>query len=186
MAHPQTDQHAPDRLVQLRLLEARDQFLGYIRKRIDDPELAEDILQDSLLRATRAATGLRDDDRLIPWFYRILQNAITDAYRRRSVERRHLVASGGEEPSIEPEDEATLCDCFRALVPTLKSEYAELIETVELGGESPEAAAQRLGITSNNLKVRRHRARQALRRRLEETCRSCAEHGCLDCTCRPD
>ena len=43
--------------------------------------------------------------------------------------------------------------------------------------------ASDLGITPNNLKVRRHRARRALRARLEETCRICAAHGCLDCTC---
>jgi RNA polymerase sigma-70 factor (ECF subfamily) len=28
-----------------------------------------------------------------------------------------------------------------------------------------------------------HRARQALRRRLEESCGTCAEHACLDCSC---
>ncbi len=55
----QTDQQRGGR-VMARLLDARDQFLGYIRKRIDDPELAEDILQDSLLRAIRAAPDLRD------------------------------------------------------------------------------------------------------------------------------
>ena len=32
--------------------------------------------------------------------------------------------------------------------------------------------------------VRLHRARKALRLRLEETCRACADHGCLDCTCK--
>ena len=90
------------------------------------------------------------------------------------------------DPAVEPEDETVLCECFRGLIPTLKAEYAELIEALDLGAESPEAAARRLGITSNNLKVRRHRARQALRKRLDETCRSCAEHGCLDCTCSRD
>ncbi len=30
--------------VEKRLLDAREQFLGYIRKRIKDPDLAEDIL----------------------------------------------------------------------------------------------------------------------------------------------
>ena len=87
--------------------------------------------------------------------------------------------------AAEPEDDAELCACFERLVPTLKPEYADLIQAVELGHEAPEQMAGRLGITSNNLKVRRHRARQALRRKLEETCRACAEHGCLDCTCRP-
>jgi RNA polymerase sigma-70 factor (ECF subfamily) len=168
------------------LLQARDQFLAYIRRRIDDPALAEDILQDALLRSVQAAGSLRDEQRLIPWFYRVLQNAIVDTYRRRGVERKHVVSADGQEPAFEPEAEAELCGCFEALIPSLKTEYAELIRALELGRESPEAAAARLGISPNNLKVRRHRARQALRRRLEETCRTCAEHGCLDCTCRPD
>lgn len=163
------------------LIGARQQFLNYIRKRVHDPELAE----DSLLRAVRAAPELRDEDRLIPWFYRILQNAIIDTYRR-GVAHERVIAGAVQDAADESEDEAVLCACFCGLVPTLKSEYAELIESVELGGESPEAAAKRLGVPPNNLKVRRHRARQALRRRLEETCRSCAEHGCLDCTCRRD
>jgi RNA polymerase sigma-70 factor, ECF subfamily len=170
------------------LLSSRGKFLDYIRRRIADPELAEDILQESLLRAIRAASSVRDDDRLVPWFRRVLQNAIVDAHRRREVERKYLVDEGAaEEPSVELEDledDTTLCACFQDLIPTLKPEYAEIILAVELGNEAPETAAERLGITPNNLKVRRHRARQALRRRLEETCRLCAEHHCLDCACR--
>jgi RNA polymerase sigma-70 factor (ECF subfamily) len=180
----QTHQHSGP-AVAARLLDARDQFLGYIRKRVDDPSLAEDILQDSLLRAIRAAPDLRDEERLIPWFYRVLQNAIVDAYRRRGVERAHVVLAEAPEIAAEAEDDAELCRCFERLIPSLKSEYADLIQAVELGGESSDAAAERLGITHNNLKVRRHRARQALRRKLEETCRACADHGCLDCTCTP-
>lgn len=168
------------------LLEARGQFLGYVRKRIDDPDLAEDILQDSLLRAIRAAPHLHDEERLIPWFYRVLQNAIVDAYRRRGVEQAHVVWSDIPEIAAELEDDAELCRCFERLIPTMKSEYADVIQLVELGRESPEAAAERLGIRRNTLKVRRHRARQALRRKLEETCRTCADHGCLDCTCGDD
>ena len=175
-----------DSELQRGLLESRDRFLGYVRKRVADPELAEDILQDSLLRAIQAAPSLRQKDRLVPWFYSVLHNAITDAYRRRGVAIQRQVPLEGVDLADEVEDEALVCACFEPLVATLKPEYAELIQAVELGAESPEAAAQRLGVTPNNLKVRRHRARQALRQRLEQTCRTCAEHGCLDCTCRPD
>lgn len=45
----------------------------------------------------------------------------------------------------------------------MKPEYAELIEAMDLGSETPEAAAERLEITRNNPKVRHHRARQQLR-----------------------
>jgi RNA polymerase sigma-70 factor, ECF subfamily len=181
----QASRHRHER-IKARLIEARGQFLGYIKKRIDDPELAEDVLQDSLVRALRGAPDLRDDERLIPWFYRVLQNAIVDAYRRRGVEQAHIVWSEAPEIAAEPENDAELCRCFERLIPTLKSEYADLIQAVELGREAPDVAAGRLGITPNNLKVRRHRARQALRRKLEETCRTCSDHGCLDCTCGRD
>jgi len=61
---------------------------------VDDPELAEDILQDSLLRAIQAAPSLRQKDRLVPWFYSVLHNAITDAYRREVVPRFVDLACG--------------------------------------------------------------------------------------------
>lgn len=172
--------------IEASLTSARGRFLAFVRRRVSDPDLAEDILQDALLRAVRSAPDLRDEDRLIAWFYTVLRNAIIDAYRRRDVRQRRLAPlDAGIDLADEPSDESTrtLCECFRALLPTMKPEYAAVIEAVDLGAEAPEAVATRLGITRNNLNVRHHRARVALRERLSETCRICSDHGCLDCTC---
>lgn len=167
------------------LLPERAKLLAFVRTKVADPELAEDILQDSLLKAMRAAPDLRDDERILPWFYRILQNAIIDMYRRRQVEQNYLESEGPQtELVVTPDEETVLCACFRALLPTLPADYAALIEALELNDGDPAEVAARLQITRNNLKVRRHRARQALRQRLEESCRLCANHGCLDCTCQ--
>ena len=168
------------------LANSRAKFLAFLRRRISDPDLAEDILQDALLRAIKSAPGLHDKELLVPWFYRILSNAVVDVYRRKGKEPIQLDVSAAGSVAAEHEDHAALCGCFVSLLPTLKPEYAELIELLDLGQETPESVAGRLGVTTNNLKVRRHRARQALRRRLEETCRLCAEHHCLDCTCREE
>jgi RNA polymerase sigma-70 factor (ECF subfamily) len=176
--------HPPTPLEE-QLAAARAAFLRFVRARIADPELAEDILQDALLRAVQSSATVRDEDRLVPWFYRILRNAITDAYRRRDVERRRSTPLGEIDLPAELDEDAdrTLCECFRELLPTLRPEYAEVLEAADLGGATTEALTAQLGITPNNLKVRRHRARAALRTRLQETCRLCADHGCLDCTC---
>lgn len=174
---------APSGLEEL-LAEGRAKFVAFVLARVGDPELAEDIVQDSLLKAVRSADELRERDRLVPWFYQVLRNAIIDAYRRKDVQRRHVVQELPEdltEPS--PDDIATLCACFRALLPTLKPEYREVIDLLDLQGRESASVAAALGVSPNNLKVRRHRARQALRQRLEETCRVCAEGHCLDCTC---
>jgi RNA polymerase sigma-70 factor (ECF subfamily) len=163
----------------------RERLLGFVRGKVGDDSLAEDILQESLLKALRAAPELRDQDRLLPWFYRILRNGITDAYRRSEASQRSLerFSASEFEASVSPAEEAELCSCFRELLPTLKPEYAEVIEAMDLGETGSREMSERLGVTANNLKVRRHRARRQLRERLETTCGVCAEHGCLDCSC---
>lgn len=167
------------------LVSGRAKFLGYIRKRISDADLAEDTLQDCFLKAMRSAPQIRKDEKLVPWFYSILHNAITDAYRRRAAETNRTAKYAREiESSITPEDVNKICECMNDLIPTLKAEYAEVIKAIELDGEEPGAVAKRLGISRANLKVRTYRARQALRKRLEETCRVCAVHHCFDCSCK--
>ena len=167
------------------LMRQRVKLVGYVASRVGDPDLAEDLFQDSLLKALQRADDLRDEERLIPWFYRILNNAIADYYREQEVAARYLPRLALDDTAEpEPNEWTALCECFRDLIPTLKPEYAELIERLELTEGEPAQVAAELAITPNNLKVRRHRARQALRQRLEQTCRMCAEHGCLDCTCR--
>lgn len=168
-----------------RLLESRGALLGYVKKKVADPDIAEDILQDSLVKAIRAAPTLRDDEKLLGWFYRILDNTVIDYHRRRQFEQRVFEPASDEEEGgrVDPEELASVCACVRELIPTLNEDYAMLIEELELGDGDPEDVANRLGITRNNLKVKRHRARTQLRERLEQTCRACAKHGCLDCSC---
>jgi RNA polymerase sigma-70 factor (ECF subfamily) len=165
------------------LATSRQRFVEFVRRRVRDDERAEDIVQASLARAVESFDSLREQDRLAPWFYSILRNAITDSYRQGA---RSKEVSLPPELDLEDEQyiERQLCECFAALLPALQPQYAELIERLDLQGEQSAAAAEDMGISANNLKVRHHRARQALKRRLQETCRVCAEHHCLDCTCR--
>ena len=174
---------APD-LIGERLAASRDKFLAFVRARVDDDQLADDVLQEGLLKALRAAPSLQDEGALAPWFYRILQNGIVDTYRRRGLERAHTAGPPSDDLALEEETQAALCRCFYDLLPALKPEYAQLIRALDLEGKPADAAARELGISPNNLKVRHHRARQALRRRLEEVCRVCADHHCLDCSCQ--
>jgi len=69
------------------------------------------------------------------------------------------------------------------LLPTLKPEYSALIRKLDIEEAEPAKVASEMGVTTNNLKVRLHRARQQLRARLIDTCKLCAKHRCLDCTC---
>ncbi|MCE7933627.1 MAG: sigma-70 family RNA polymerase sigma factor [Chlorobi bacterium CHB2] len=172
------------------LVNGRAATLRYIRSKVADPDAAEDILQDSLVKVLRTLPDLRDEERLIPWFHRIINNAIIDYYRHKAVEGKHL-ERGREDlddmrqsTEVPPDEKGMICACIADIIPTLRPEQAEVIRLLELEDGDPEFVAAQLGITRNNLKVRRHRARTQLRERLQETCRTCAQHGCLDCSCR--
>jgi RNA polymerase sigma-70 factor (ECF subfamily) len=164
------------------LIDERETFVAFVRNRVGDPELADDIVQDSFVKAMKHAGELRENESAVAWFYRILRRTIIDAYRRREARTRALDAFEAEQ-EMTAEEERTLCGCLRLLIPTLKPEYAEVIERVELRGEPMESVAKDLQLSASNLRVRLHRGRKQLQERLEQTCRVCAKHGCLDCDC---
>ncbi len=169
-------------------MESRRPLLAYILGRVSDPHLAEDILHESLLKALQAAPDLRDEEKLVPWFHRIVQRAIVDAYRRQARERRGRAAyaldTGTHAGTTAPfEAGRSICLCFRPLLATLNAAYRELIEAIDLQDRDPDEIARHLGITRNNLNVRLFRARRRLRQRLEAVCTACASY--VDCACAP-
>jgi RNA polymerase sigma-70 factor (ECF subfamily) len=166
------------------IVENLNAFTAFARKRLNDPELAADVVQESLLKALKAAQQPTTSDRIIPWFYRILRRSIIDIYRRRDAQERATANFEAEiHTQLTPEAEAMICRCFEALLPQLTPQYRALIQMIDLEGQSLAAAAATLKLTTNNTAVRLHRARKQLRSKLEETCQSCSKHGCLDCTC---
>ena len=172
------------------LVGNRARFLGFLERRVGGREVAEEILHEAYLRGLDRGGGLRADESAVAWFYRLLRNALVDHHRRADSERRGLAALGEEaragEDARDEELVETICACVGSLVDTLKPEYADAIRRVELGGESVQDYARVADITPGNAGVRLFRARQALRRRVEESCGTCAEHGCYECECRSE
>jgi RNA polymerase sigma factor (sigma-70 family) len=167
------------------LVENHRAFLRFVERRTGSREVAEDILQDAFVRSVDRLDGV-PDEALVPWFYRVLRNAIVDRHRRRRVESAALealtreLADAAEPP---PEIAAEICACVRRLAATLKADYAGAIEAVDLRGTPVKDYADAEGLTASNAGVRLFRARAALRQRVAESCGTCAEHGCLDCSC---
>jgi RNA polymerase sigma factor (sigma-70 family) len=170
--------------VETYLLENVTEFTGFARKRLSDPELAADAVQESLLKALKGADQLRDEDNAKAWFYKILRRTIIDLYRRRDASER-VLAEFELEVSSPPalEEERMICACMERLLPTMTPQYADLIRRLDVNEEAPDTVAASLGISKHNLNVRIHRARRQLKQRLENNCRVCAKHGCLDCQC---
>lgn len=167
------------------LVENHRAFLRYLERRLGDRALAEDILQDAFVRGM-AAAGRVSEDALIPWFYGVLRNAVVDQHRRRAAAGRALDALAGElagahEPA--PDLRAEICACVTRLAATLKPEYAQVLQAVDVEEQPVKTFAEQAGLSASNAGVRLHRARQALKARVAESCGMCAEHGCRDCSC---
>ena len=74
---------------------------------------------------------------------------------------------------------------MKRLLPGLPEQYRDVLQRIDLDGSTPKDAASALGLTTSNLTVRLHRARHRLRAELTQSCKVCAKHGCLDCSCTP-
>ena len=169
------------------LLENHRAFLSYLERRVGDRAVAEDILQDAFAKVVSRPEQAPADEGIVPWFYRTLRNAAIDHFRRRGAAERAYEAFARELETHEvPAEEMTaeICACVSRLADTLKPQYAEALRAIELGGTPVKAFAEQKGLSASNAAVRVFRAREALRKRVAQSCGTCAEHGCFDCTCR--
>src|SRR5262249_7492143 len=170
-------------------------FLSFLERRVGHRETAEDLLQESFARSMDRVP-LEAEESATAWFYRVLRNGVIDHYRRRGASGRALASLAKElaEASPEPAPDArprepapternAVCRCDTRPCETLKPAYARALRRVDVDGVPVRDFASEAGITPNNAAVRLFRARETLRKRVVRWCGSCAERGCVDCTC---
>lgn len=142
--------------------------LSWTRPRVD----AEDIYQEACLRALEHLTQLQRPEYLRAWFSAVLRTVVS-----RSPGNDHHVAPVEVRDNLAVETPPFLCGCgFEALAALAKSQQ-ELIHDVVIGGLTTERVAREAHTTTNNIRVRLHRARAQLRTRWERECGSCIRTG---------
>ena len=167
------------------LVAGHRDFLRFLERRLGDRSQAEDVLQEAFVRGLQRA-GDVEKDTAVAWFYQVLRNALIDRARRAGASTsalERLAKELGDEHEPAPDTRDAICQCIGRLAATLKPEYAAALSALEVEGQSLAEFARLSGITPNNAAVRVHRAREALKKQVKACCGSCADHGCLDCTC---
>src|SRR5689334_21012293 len=136
------------------LVGSHREFLAYVQRRVHDRALAEEIVQDALVRSLEHAGEIRES--AVGWFYRVLRNAIIDHARRRAASDRQLVAVAAELAAVheEPELRDTVCRCVGRLASALKPEYAEALQRIDLEDTPVKEYAEQAGISASNAGVR--------------------------------
>ena len=141
-----------------------------MRLNAGDQHSAEDITQETMLRAWTHADSLRGSDRSIrPWLFTVARRLVIDANRQRDT-RPHEVPyppADDANTSLEEGFEAaqTRDEVVRALR-SLTPEHREVIIYTHYLGRSVAEVAQELGIPSGTVKSRTYNALRALRARL--------------------
>ncbi|MCB2187164.1 MAG: RNA polymerase sigma factor [Deltaproteobacteria bacterium] len=161
---------------------------SYLRALTRDPATAEDLAQETFLRALEAWDGLRQETSLKPWLLAIARNLGRDHLRRHAATRRGQDALCLEPPGepaplvLESLERREMSQCVQERLAELPARHQEPLILADLLGLGPAEAAQILGITPGAAKVRLHRARRALGRILERACSFERDHrGVLVC-----
>jgi len=165
------------------LTARRGEFAEFARRRTRTDEDAEDVLQGAFLLATRKVQALRDPASAIPWFYRILRNAVADYHAGLAIKQAKQDFPRADEPKLVPPHESGTCACSLSLLDSLAPRYAEILRRVDVLEEPVDRVAEALGLSANNATVRLHRARKALRRRLADFCGTTSAKECQSCYC---
>ena len=177
-----------DLAVRRALVADQPRFLGFLIRRLRDRDTAGEVFHRFVLHALERSGDIRDPSAVHGWLGRVLASTLADHYRRTHRTQRHERAVRDADlthliTNPEQDHAAAACACLHLLLPGLRPAYAELLRRVDLQGEPRAQAAAKLHVDINNLNVRLHRARQALRRRLVAFCGTCPEDGFLACRC---
>jgi RNA polymerase sigma-70 factor (ECF subfamily) len=177
----QADQLEVDQQIIARVLAGKREDFALLITRYSDPlyrhalgmtgspDVAEDILQTSFIKAYHHLAEVRG--RFDAWVFRIVANGCKDWLK--NIRRTHLSYDEDDQPSgfATPEEELDRTelrtDLDRALA-TLAPSLREAFVMKHVEGRSYEEMADLLGTTVGALKMRVHRAREALQVLLEE------------------
>jgi RNA polymerase sigma-70 factor, ECF subfamily len=128
-----------------------------------DRALAEDVVQESMLRAWKAQDSLQDEKAAKPWLLTIIRREYARTFERKRlpmVDVEELIAK--EEPMLAAAEEQDLSD-VRAAILKLPDEYREPLVLQVLMGYSTAEIARELDLSGPAVLTRLCRARRQLR-----------------------
>jgi len=162
----------------------RSRLLNFIRRRVPDPDDAEDILQDVFYKLVEANRLLMPIDHVTSWLFRVARNRIVDLFRKKRPELfAHAVVSDEAEEHLRLEDwlpapdagpeavyaQNVLLDELSVAIDELPDEQRRVFVAHELEGRTFREMAEETGVSVNTLLSRKRYAVRHLRERLQRT-----------------
>jgi RNA polymerase sigma-70 factor, ECF subfamily len=175
----------------------RGRISGYLRHLTQDEGLAEDLTQETFLRAGKYLATFRGEGDIGNWLYRIATNLFRDYLRTQSGKPQHFsYEQGGTEerddilsqipdPGPPPShvlDGRVVTQCVHDCISALPPLYGAALVLYALEGKTVDEGAALLGCSNEAFKVRLHRGRHLFQALATERCDiTAARRGAVDC-----
>ena len=142
---------------------------GFLVRRLRDQAVAEDLLQDTFVKAIAEGSRFCELNNPRAWLYRVARNNLVDHLRR---EHRFVDYLPDEVPDEVPLTAAVddLSQCLPRALDALAKEDAEVITLCDLEGLNQADYAQLKGLSVPGAKSRVQRARARLKQQLKTAC----------------
>lgn len=159
-------------MVEASWTELADPLRRFLRSRVGDADVAEDLLQEVFLRLHERSDRIGELERIDAWLFRVARNVAIDHLRRRGRASASEPSEPSESPAVTDDDHAArvLAAWLGARLAALPERYREVLELTEQQGLSQRAAAQQLGLPYSTVKSRVQRGRDLLHADLLRCC----------------
>jgi RNA polymerase sigma-70 factor (ECF subfamily) len=131
-----------------------------------DRALAEDVVQEAMLRAWKSLDSLDDDARARPWMLTIVRREHARTFERKRLEVADVDALVAAEADVLAAEEDVAVAEMREALFRLGDDYREPLVLQVMMGFTTQEIATHLGLTQGAVLTRLFRARQQLRRAL--------------------
>ena len=142
--------------------EHKSELRNFIKKRVKDPDLTNDILQDVLLKVYEFCIHKSGVRNIRSWLFQITQNTITDHYRKNS--KTSLQEEMKDFP-LEDENQA-MREAEKYILPMinfLPEKYSTPLKMADIDNMKQAEIAEKLNLTLSATKSRIQRARNLLK-----------------------
>lgn len=170
--------------------ELYPRILRYVRSVVRDPADAQDVTQETFMRAHSRRGTLRDPDSVVPWLYSIATHVCLDRLRERARQAARVSGIAPEAlPAVDPAgsaqlrvEQAEMSACVQGYLGELSDSYRAVLLLHDVHSLTCPQIADLLGDSTGAVKIRLHRARKRLRGALRTACAfSRDERGALVC-----
>ncbi len=145
-----------------------DRLTNFVLGKVNDGDLAKDIVQDVFVKVFTKANTVRDNDKMISWVYQIARNEVVNHFRKAKV---NPLEKDVEMPEVSDKTlTAELSQCLHPLINSLPEKYKEALILADIEKIPQKEIAERLNISYSGAKSRVQRGRAMLKATMEKCC----------------